>query len=430
VAFTYNTMLKPDAGSNTAYKLATLVGADAVAADQSLDAEGIEVIDDRTISFTFTEPNAGLLSTTFGNSFIAPRHVFDGLALADYATKFQTDFIGSGPYKVLEYQYDQGATLEANPDYRNGTGYAGPPNAERVAIRMFADANAQLLAAEAGELDFTYYRQPSGDTLARFAGIAGMHVVPSPVGFNVFYSIPYKDRPWANKEFRQALAYATDRETMAEINGGSAASAVINDWTAAWAVADDLNPYTYDLDKAREMLAASGFDTSQVLDVRIYPYAATPDEIPVLLDTWRNELGLQITERPFTSDGFVKEFYEDFDYDIGFVYGFGTLDGQPYGSNVTNACASTYPTGFNGVAYCNEEWDAAFAAGLAAPTPEEQATNFQRASQIWNDDLPFFPYFNRIDAAIVSDQLTGIDNMQMFHPSGGGGRYWEWGVSG
>ncbi len=431
VAFTYNTMLKTDAGSNSAFKLANLVGADEVAADQSKDASGIKVIDPQTISFTFTTPGAGLLSQTFGTSFIAPKHPFEGMALADYKTHpaFTTGYIGSGPYTITEFKQDESVALAANPNYVNGSGYSGAPKAAQVAIRMFADANAQLLAAETGEIDFTYYRQPSGDTLERFRAIEGMNVLDSFVGFNVFYSIPYLDRPWANKEFRQALAYATDRVTMQQINGGSAPAAIISDWTAPWAVSDQLESYDYDLEKAKAALAASGFDLNQELDVRIYPYGVTPDEIPVLLDTWRNELGLKIKERAFTSDGFIKEFYEDADYDIGFVYGFGTLDGSPFGSGQTLLSSSVYPNGYNSFRFSNEEFDKEYAAGNAAVTQEEQGEHFARASEIFNEELPYFPYFNRVDAAIVSDKLTGVEGTTMFHPSAGGVRYWEWAVA-
>jgi len=431
VAFTYNTLLKTDAGSNSAFKLENLVGASDVAADQTKDASGIKVIDPQTISFTFTTPGAGYLSQTFGTTFIAPKHPFDGMELADYKThpSFTTGYIGSGPYTITDFKQDESVALVANPNYVNGTGYSGPPKAAQVAIRMFADANAQLLATQSGEIDFTYYRQPSGDTLDQFRSIAGMNVLDSFVGFNVFYSIPYLNRPWANKDFRQALAYATDRVTMQQINGGSAPSTVISDWTAPWAIADDLNPYTYDLDKARAALAASGFDLNQELDVRIYPYGVTPDEIPVLLDTWRNELGLKIKERAFTSDGFIKEFYEDADYDIGFVYGFGTLDGSPFGSGQTLLSTSVYPNGYNSFRFASDEFDTEYKAGNAAITQEEQGKHFARASEIFNEELPYFPYFNRVDAAVVSDKLTGVEGTKMFHPAAGGVPYWEWGIS-
>lgn len=431
VAFTYNTMLKTDAGSNSAFKLTNLVGADEVTADQTKDASGIQVIDPQTISFTFTTPGAGYLSQTFGTSFIAPKHAFEGMDLADYKTNpaFTTGYIGSGPYTITEFKQDESVALVANPNYVNGSGYSGAPKAAQVAIRMFADANAQVLAAEAGEIDFTYYRQPSGDILSRFRAIQGMNVLDSFVGFNVFYSIPYVDRPWATKEFRQALAYATDRVTMAQINGGSAPSAIISDWTAPWAVSDQLEPYTYDIEKAKAALAASGFDLNQELDVRIYPYGVTPDEIPVLLDTWRNELGLKLKERAFTSDGFIKEFYEDSDYDIGFVYGFGTLDGSPFGSGQTLLSTSLYPNGYNSFHFANEEFDTEYLAGNAAITQEEQGQHFARASEIFNAELPYFPYFNRVDAAIVSSKLTGVEGTTMFHPSAGGVPYWEWGIA-
>ena len=55
----------------------------------------------------------------------------------------------------------------------------------------------------------------------------------------------------------------------------------------------------------------------------------------------------------------------------------------------------------------NEEWDTEFAAALLETTQDAQAPHFQRCSEIFNDELPYIPIYQRVDYAIVSDNLQG-----------------------
>ena len=108
------------------------------------------------------------------------------------------------------------------------------------------------------------------------------------------------------------------------------------------------------------------------------------------------------------------------------MYGFGTLDGVPWGSDETLGSTRVYPNGFNSMRFANEEWDNEFAAALLQPTQETQAPHFQRCSQIFNDELPYMPLYQRVDYAIVNDSLRGPEKATILHPAAGGVHYWEW----
>jgi ABC-type transport system substrate-binding protein len=76
--------------------------------------------------------------------------------------------------------------------------------------------------------------------------------------------------------------------------------------------------------------------------------------------------------------------------------------------------------------FANAEWDTEFAAGLAATTQETQAPHFRRCSEIFNDELPYVPMYQRVDYLIVGDNLRGPEKATITHPAAGGVRYWEW----
>lgn len=442
VAFTYNTGLRVTAGSNIGGRIAPIKGSAAVVADESLDCEGIRVIDDLTIAFDLDEPNAQITPNLFAIVRIAPKHPFDGKALADYTSLpiSQELFIGSGPYKMVEFKAKEFVNFEPHAGYKNGTGYSGPPAAEKVSIRIYADDAAQILSTQSGEVDFNYVRRPSGDKLKTLQEISGMTAQQSLVGFNIFFSVNLHS-PSApllkDKNVRKALVWALDRELLVgEVLGGVfKVPDVVNHWIQKWAVADGLETYhPQNVDKAKELLAAAGWDSSIVLDVRHYPPTLDPD-IPVIQAMWE-DVGVKIKLTPLPDDTFVADFYEDKDkstpeddgpnYDIAFVYGFGTLDGSPWGSDETLGSTRVYPNGFNSMRFKSEEWDTEFAAALKETTPEAQATHFKRCSEIFNDEIPYMPIYQRVDYAVVSNTLKGPEKAPITHPAAGGIHYWEW----
>jgi len=443
VAFTYNTGLRVTAGSNVAGRIAPIKGSDAVVADETKDAEGIKVIDDRTITFELTEPNAQVLPNLFAILRIAPAHVFDGVALADYATSdYATGvaFIGSGPYKVDEFVVKQFTNLSPHAGYKNGLGYSGAPAADKISIRMYDTADAQILSTQSGEVDFNYVRKPSGDVLKQLQAIAGMQAQKSLVGFNIFFSVNLKS-PSAellkDKRVRQALVWALDRDLLVNdvLGGVFKVPDIMNHWIAPWANASDLERYyPQNVEKAQALLAEAGWDPSVTLDVRHYPPTLDPD-VPVIMSMWE-AIGVKGALTPLPDDSFIADFYADKDpstpaddgprYDIAFVYGFGTLDGSPWGSDETLGSTRVYPNGFNSMRFANTEWDSEFAAALLATTQDEQGKHFQRCSQIFNDELPYAPMYQRVDYAVVNQKLKGPESAVITHPAAGGVHYWEW----
>jgi ABC-type transport system substrate-binding protein len=445
VAFTYNAAMKPGAGSTISGRMLPIVGAQAVIDDKTgeTDATGIRVIDDHTIAFDLVEPNAQFLPTVVANTRIAPRHPYEGIPVEQYADQPASKdlFIGSGPYKMTAFTPKESVTLEPHPGYINGSGFSGAPAAPGIAIRIYNDEESQILSTQAGEVDFNYVRKPSGDKLALLSSIEGMNAQPSRVGYNIFSSFNLKSpsNPLINdKRFRQALVWALDRDVLVDevLGGVFTVPEVMNHWIQPWAVADDLERYyPQNVDKAKELLAEIGWDpASPPLRAWHYPPTLDPD-VPVIQQMWA-EVGVNIELTPFGEATFFDEFYGDIDpsttedegpgYDIGFVYGFGTLDGSPWGSDEQLNSTRVYPNGLNAMRFANEEWDTEFAAGVREQTQDAQAPHFQRASQIFNDELPYIPLYQRVDYSIVADGLHGPENATILHPAAGGVKYWEW----
>jgi ABC-type transport system substrate-binding protein len=215
---------------------------------------------------------------------------------------------------------------------------------------------------------------------------------------------------------------------------------IMNHWIQPWANATDLERYhPQDIAKAQALLAEAGWDPNAApLRARHYPPALDPD-IPIIQQMWA-DLGIPIELEPMSDAGFFQDFYGDKDpstpeddgpaYDVAFTYGFGTLDGSPWGSDEFLNSERVNPEGLNSMRFANEEWDQEFAAGLLESDQEAQAPHFQRCSQIFNEELPYIPLYQRVDYSVVSEDLKGPENATILHPAAGGVRYWEWTIEG
>src|SRR5919109_2383948 len=134
VAYTYNRILEEEQGSYIDY--ISLI-------------DTIDVPDDRTLVITTKEPTLQLLTALV---FILPEHIWSEVSTEE-ANTFENappeGPIGSGPFKVVEWEKGQFYRMEANPDY-----WGGAPVIDEFVYRVFNNEDALVQAIQAGEVDF------------------------------------------------------------------------------------------------------------------------------------------------------------------------------------------------------------------------------------------------------------------------------------
>ncbi|TBL69927.1 ABC transporter substrate-binding protein [Paenibacillus thalictri] len=116
--------------------------------------KNVDASDDYTVKFTLKEPQSTFLSilTTLG---IVPKHAYG----KDYSQKP----IGSGPYKLVQWDKGQQVIVEANPEY-----YGAKPYFKKLTL-LFLGEDASFASAKAGKLDVAYI--PSAFSKQSVAGM-------------------------------------------------------------------------------------------------------------------------------------------------------------------------------------------------------------------------------------------------------------------
>lgn len=178
--------------------------------------------------------------------------------------------IGTGPYEVEQIRTGRDITLVKYDDYAARSepmdGYAGKKEAliDKLIFVVIPDPAATYAALMAGEVDIwprIELRYVHDLEKADGITVAGAQT-PS------FYTLPIQStRPMLEKpEFRQAMNYALDRKqmTVALTEGRSTpSSSLIPASSQFYDVAKD-NSFTYDPDKAKELLKEAGYNNEKV----------------------------------------------------------------------------------------------------------------------------------------------------------------------
>lgn len=108
--------------------------------------------------------------------------------------------------------------------------------------------------------------------------------------------------PLADVKVRQAIAYAIDMDTIVEtLLDGKAivADSMIPNGPFK---APGLNAYSYDPDKARELLEEANYDTSQTLDVVYYYGDQQTADLMVAIQSYLADVGIKMTYRKLEGD--------------------------------------------------------------------------------------------------------------------------------
>jgi peptide/nickel transport system substrate-binding protein len=172
--------------------------------------------------------------------------------------------IGTGPFKLDKWTPNVSLRLVKNDLYWR----PNQPLLDAVTFLVLPEVEARYAALQSGDVDVVY-DAPATD-VPRFKGAAGITTnVAATMDLQVIVHVNTLRPGLNNQKVRQALAYATDRVTFMQqftaglgIPGNSAISP--GSWAYSKAV-DTL--YTYDLAKARQLLADAGYPNGQGLPV-------------------------------------------------------------------------------------------------------------------------------------------------------------------
>jgi ABC-type dipeptide transport system, periplasmic component len=244
----------------------------------------VETPDDYTVVVNLNFPDFELAQGYFGATqqlgIVSKKH-FDALGEADA----EATPIGTGAYELASITPGSEIVMKLRDDVENHWRVA--PEFETIVFKVVPEESTRVAMLRTGEADIA----PIGFDSIPTVRDAGLSIVSaeatwSPVvrfgGLIETSDNRYNpDAPWAIKEVRQALNYAVDKQTIIdELFHGEGTVASSDTPVAAWS---SVEPYPYDPERARELLAEAGYENG--FDITIRTFTTAPGaELPLMAE--------------------------------------------------------------------------------------------------------------------------------------------------
>ena len=214
--------------------------------------ESATVVDDDTVEITFVDPVPTFKLLPGGDLPILPKHIWEGIdnPRAD-ATSLP---VGTGPYRMVEYNPGVSYRLEANADY-----FKGAPTVDTLIMPVVTDAQAAFAGLQTGELDFVTRNLPA-PLVSRVEENPELSVVTGSRMQSVYLMFNTRKPHLRNPAVRKAMSMALDTQAIVDIVDGGLGRPGNDTWThpdSAWAHPE--GGHDFDVDAAGTMLDAAGY---------------------------------------------------------------------------------------------------------------------------------------------------------------------------
>ncbi|MEF3273135.1 MAG: peptide ABC transporter substrate-binding protein [Chloroflexus sp.] len=410
------------ADSVFAYELAQQIDLGQAAQSRLAMIERYEQVDEHT---TRTVLRPDVTDPAYLTSFWLPlpRHVLAGI---DPQRLAQSDFarrpIGYGPYMVSSFD---GGSLELVPNPH----YPGPEAPfDRIIVAFRKDPQQLIELVRGGGLDLAFIEQPTPELLTQL--IRGddpavqLDVSPNAIWEHLDFNL---DLPLLQDiRVRRAIAHALNRPQLVEqLLAGK--SNVLESWILPGQIGypplDQITRYPYNPDEARRLLDEAGLlDTDgdgwrEHDGLPIFLSLVTSANSPLREAVAKQiaadlaQVGLQVEVVPlpaselYSADGPLYQ--RTFQLAL-----FGWIAGpHPRGWELWS-CAGVPSeannwTGNNFAGWCFFEANEAINTATTSLDPEEQKAAYLRQQQLFTQELPVLPLFQRIDLLIARRGVSG-----------------------
>ena len=336
----------------------------------------VEVVDPSTVRFVTKAPFPPLLGALaiLRSSAIIPKGAMEKL-------KLETQVVGTGPYRLVEYVPKSHIKLKRNPDY-----WGKPlPYLEDVTFRILEEEDARVAGLRSGSLDYAFL-SPEG--IQRLRGEKRIVISSRPRTYLYAFVVNRQRKPWSDPRVRQAMSLAVDRAEIVEkvFSGGATIAGPIpfgfGDWSLS---AEELRARWYrpDIARAKQLLKEAGVPDGQELDLLVTAFNQNFPGLAVVFADQMKRIGLAAKIRQVEQGVFIKEVAPPtFNYDVqanaytarhdpdGYVY-------NGFHSKTPNACG-----------YANPKVDELLVKARTTIDPAQRKSLYREIQQLLLDDAP------------------------------------------
>ncbi len=363
-------------------------GSTAAATLNFLPPDGIEKVDDQTVTFHLSRAQADFPYYTF---------IYQaGILPATWSGDWAASPIGTGPFKMTNYNPGQGSSYIRNEAYWE----TGLPYLDGIEIKIWQDPSGELTALQSGASDLmalTPY-----DALDDIRKNPNLQVVTSKSAAYDAMHMRVDTAPFDNPKVRQALALALNRQdvlvTVLGLDGGDLA----NDQPVAPSLRDhvDVGMKTQDVATAKRLLAEAGHPNGFEFDLPTHTGAEWLKNWALTLQQAFAPLGVKANLVVETSQVYYSHW-------TTVTTGVTEWASRSTASEILN---SAYRTGanWNSAHWSNPTFDKALDDLDATVDPAKRLTLMQTLEKALSDEIPAIITYHRGSPRGMNNRVQGM----------------------
>lgn len=392
--------LKPTPSPLSGAFFTIIKGAADVVGGKATEASGLKALDDRTVEITL-EHASGVFLNLMAMTFAAV--VPTELAGTD-TEAFSRNPVGTGPFRLAEVKAGESYRFVANEAYWNQDAI----RVDEIVYRVNVDANTQLQEVQAGKLDIMGNDIPAGSWDAtrldpRWKDL--IRATPLVATNFLWLNTGMTDTPLGNAKVRQAISYAIDKANIQKVIGEGRSVAATQIFPPLMPGHDPtFDPYPYDPDKAKALLAEAGFGSGFTSTL----YTDSQDTSKAIVESMQQDLAaigitVEIIQQPFdvllstiqtpkTAPMVYLGWFQDYPDPSDFI--------DPLFTCATAVAGSSNPS-----FYCNKEVDAAAAAAFIEPDAAKRLQGYRDVQARIMADAPGVPTDHPATVPLVAKRV-------------------------
>ena len=356
----------------------------------------IEKVDDYTVSFTFPLATPTAIEM-LSQIFIMPEHIYKDVE--DYEhNDYNMNSVGTGPYKLVEYQPGTYLRFEANDSY-----FKGQPGIGTIVFQIIENADTAVMALQNGEIDAYQVTPTEAQRIDLEAcNLSSYSYTEGRVGYMMINCNRVTD-----EKVRKAILYALDKQTMND-------AAFLSDeyYLTPYTFlplnsqfySEDVEKYERDLDKTAQLLAEAG-----VSDLTLRLGYSASDTIQstqaLLIQEQLQEAGITVELVSSDATALSTQMQNpDNDYDMylgGYIMG---IDPDTFASLFESGA------GYNYMYYTEySEINDLFAQGRAEQDMEKRKEIYAQLQAAIQDTGAFYPICSNNKILLISNRIQGVE---------------------
>lgn len=278
------------------------------------EISGVQVVDDNTLKITIDSPKSYFLSKlTYPTAMVVDR--FD---VAEGGEWWRNPN-GTGSFKLKSWQENESLVLERNDKY-----YGELASLDFVEFQMYSDLPMNLY--ETGQIDVAGVGVYYIDRITDKAGPFYEELQESPQLSFSWIGLNASQPPFDDVNVRKAFTMAVDKDKIIELsirNLVQRADGILPPGLPGYN--EDLVGLGFDVDKAKELIAASKYgsvDNLPPITLTTSGYGGTISKVlEAIIFQWRENLGVEVMVRQLEPERFVYNLKDEKDnmFDTGWI---------------------------------------------------------------------------------------------------------------